>query len=324
MTDCDIYDVCIIGSGPAGHSSALYTSRSMLKTVLFEGNEPGGQLTKTTTVENYLGYPEGIQGYDLCLKFRDHSEKWGTNIVSEYVNKISKNRDIVPLGLKNNENMYNVYFDDEKYIVTKTIIIATGSSARHLTFDGSEEFWNKGITGCAVCHGALSIFRNKPLFVVGGGDVAMSDALYLSNYTSQVYIVHRRNSFRASKIMQDRVFDNTKIKIIWNSDIVKASGEEFLEKILVKNNKSGEEKEYSAGGLFYAIGSDPSTSFLKDSGIVMDEEGYILTERDSTKTSMLGIFACGDVLSNNKKFKQAIVSAGSGCIAALEAIEYLQ
>ena len=152
----------------------------------------------------------------------------------------------------------------------------------------------------------------------------MSDALYLSNYTSQVYIVHRRNSFRASKIMQDRVFDNTKIKIIWDSDIVKASGEEFLEKILVKNNKSGEEKEYSAGGLFYAIGSDPSTSFLKDCNIVMDEEGYILTERDSTKTSMLGIFACGDVLSNNKKFKQAIVSAGSGCIAALEAIEYLQ
>ena len=312
----EVYDVCIIGSGPAGHSSALYASRAMLKTILFEGNIPGGALTQTTEVENYLGFPDGIQGYELCMKFREQSEKWGTQIVSEYVNKITRNNDI-----------YDVYFgDDNDYITSKTIIIATGSSARRLTFKGSEEFWNKGVTGCSICHGALPVFRDKPLFVAGGGDTAMEDALYLSRYTKEVYIVHRRDFFRASRIMQERVFNNPNIKIIWDSEIVKASGEEFLEKILVKNNKTGEEKEYNAGGLFYAVGSDPNTSFLKESDvkIKLDEEGYILTEANSTKTSAFGVFSCGDVLAKNKKFKQAIVSAGTGCVAALEAIEFLQ
>ncbi len=312
----DIYDIAIIGGGPAAHSSALYTSRGMLKTILFEGLEPGGQLTQTTEVENYLGFPDGIQGYELCMKFRDHSEKWGTQIVSEYVNKITRN-----------EDMYDVYFgDDNDYITTRTIIIATGSSARRLSFEGSEKFWNRGVTGCAVCHGSLPMFRDKPLFVVGGSDTAMEDALYLSRYTKEVYIVHRRDSFRASRIMQERVFNNPHIKILWDSEVVRALGDEFLEKVLVKNRKTGEEKEYKTGGLFYAIGSDPNTSFLRDSDvkIKLDEEGYILTVSDSTKTSELGIFACGDVISKNKKFKQAIVSAGTGCIAALEAIEYLQ
>ncbi len=314
MTD-SLYDVCVIGSGPAGHSAALYTSRGMLKTILFEGLDPGGQLTKTTEVENYLGYPEGIHGYDLCSKFREQSERWGTQVITENVDKITRN--------DNNENLYNVYFDNQ-YITTKTIIIATGSSARKLIFEGSEKFWNKGITGCAVCHGALPMFRNKPLFVIGGGDTAMEDALFLTNYTKEVYIVHRRDSFRASMIMQERVFNNPSIKILWDSEVLRASGEQFLEKILVKN-KTGEETEYNASGLFYAIGSDPSTSFLRDSdvNIKLDQDGYILTESDSTKTSALGVFACGDVLAKNKKFKQAIVSAGTGCIAALEAIDYL-
>jgi len=313
---CEVYDVCIIGSGPSGHSAALYTSRGMLNTILFEGNMPGGALTQTTEVENYIGFPDGIQGYELCMKFRDHSEKWGTQIVSEYVNKITRN-----------EDMYDIYFgDDNDYITTRTIIIATGSSAKRLTFEGSEKFWNKGISTCSVCDGALPMFRDKPLFVVGGGDTAMEDALYLSRYTKEVYIVHRRDSFRASKIMQERVFNNPNIKILWDSEIVRASGEEFLEKVLVKNREKGEEREYDASGLFYAIGSDPNTSFLKDSDvkIKLDGEGYILTEADSTKTSALGVYACGDVLAKNKKFRQAIVSAGTGCIAALEAIEYLQ
>lgn len=312
----EVYDVCVIGGGPAGHSASLYTSRGMLKTILFEGTEPGGQLTQTTEVENYLGFQDGIEGYNLCMKFREHSHRWGTQIVCEYVNKITRN-----------EDMYDIYFgDDNDYITTKTIIIASGSSARRLSFEGSEKFWNKGITGCAVCHGALPMFRDKPLFVVGGGDTAMEDALYLSRYTKEVYIIHRRDSFRASRIMQERVFNNPNIKILWDSEIVKASGEVFLEKVLVKNNKTGEEREYDASGLFFAIGSDPNTSFLRDSDvkIKLDEEGYILTEADSTKTSVLGVYACGDVLAKNKKFRQAIVSAGTGCIAALEAIDYLQ
>jgi len=312
----DIYDVCIIGGGPAGHSAALYTSRGMLKTVLFESSNPGGQLTKTTTVENYLGFPEGVQGYELCLKFREHSEKWGTTIISEYVDKITSS---------SQNGMYNVYFDElNQFIIAKSIIIASGSYARKLSFESSEEFWNKGITGCAVCHGSFPMFRNNPLFVVGGGDTAMGDALYLSKYTSDVYIVHRKDSFRASKIMQERVLNNPNIKVLWNSEITKASGKEFLEKILIKNISRGEEKEYNASGLFYAIGSDPCTFFLRNSDVKVDDEGYILTNVDSTKTTALGIFACGDVLSKNKKFKQAIVSAGTGCIAALEAIEYLQ
>ena len=170
------------------------------------------------------------------------------------------------------------------------------------------------------------IFRNKPLFIVGGGDTAMEESLYLSKYTSQVYIVHRRDSFRASKIMQERVFHNPNIKILWNTEVIKASGSNFLNNITLKNNKNGEEISYDAGGLFYAIGHDPCTSFLKSSNLPLnfDEEGYIITESDSTKTSVPGIFCAGDVRDRNKKFKQAIVSAGNGCIAALEAIDYLQ
>jgi thioredoxin reductase (NADPH) len=331
---CEIYDICIVGGGPAGHSAALYTSRGLLKTVLFEGiDTPGGQLTQTTIVENYLGFPDGIQGYELCQKFKEQSEKWGTKIISDYVYRIKYNK---------HNNHFIVYFDElNQYLFSKSIIICSGSSARRLTFEGSSEFWNKGITSCAVCHGSLPIYRDQPLFVVGGGDTAMEDALYLSNFTNDVYIIHRKDAFRASKIMQQRVFNNKKIKILWNSEIEKASGnketnaQEFLEKIIVKN-KTGERTEYKAGGLFYAIGHVPSTYFLKDSDfgdvgdisdnkkyISLDEEGYIITEDDSTKTNIKGVFCAGDVRQKDKKFKQAIVAAGTGCKAALEAIDYI-
>lgn len=316
----DFYDVCVIGGGPSGHSAALYTSRAMLKTVLFEGiDNPGGQLTKTTEVENYLGFPDGIEGYELCLKFKEQSEKWGTNIISEYVEKI-----------KYKENKYSVYYDDlNQYITCNSIIICTGSTSKKLIFEGSELFWNKGITSCAVCHGALPMFRNKPLFVIGGGDTAMEDALYLSKYSNQVYIVHRRDSFRASKVMQQRVFNNENIKILWNSEIIKAYSEnnkDILDSIILKNKIDDSSTIYQAGGVFYAIGHDPSTYFLKNSdiNIDMDDEGYIITDPDSTKTSMPGIFCAGDVRQADKKFKQAIVAAGSGCKASLECIDYIQ
>ena len=314
-----IYDVAIIGSGPAGHSASVYCSRGMLKTILFEGNEPNGQLAKTTDVENYLGFPEGINGYDLCVRFKQQSERWGTKIISEYVERIVKE-----------DRFFKIYYDDlNKYILSKSVIICSGSVAKKLSFNSSDLYWNKGITACAVCHGALPIFRNKPLFIVGGGDTAMEDALYLTKYSSQVYIIHRRDEFRASKIMQERVFNNNRISVLWNTEVVEAYGNEndkFLEKIKVKNIKSGEETVYNCNGLFYAIGHDPCVSFLKNSNIniELDDSNYIITQNNSTKTNIDGIFAAGDVLSNDKKFKQAIVAAGSGCKAALEVVEYLQ
>ena len=326
----DRYDICVIGSGPAGHSSAIYTSRALLKTVLFEGiDTPGGQLTQTTEVENYPGFPQGIQGYDLCQKFKEQSQRWGTKVISEYVERITYNQE--------NNKEFKIYYDDmNKYIITKAIIICTGSIAKKLSFDGSQKFWNKGITSCAVCHGALPIFRNKPLFVIGGGDTSMEEALYLSKYSSEVYIVHRRDKFRASRIMQERVFNNNRIKIIWDTEVIGAYGNEkeenkennqnnFLQKIRLRNVKTGEEAEYKANGLFYAIGHEPCTFFLKNSNVpvALDEDGYILTETNSTQTNIDGIFAAGDVLASEKKFKQAIVAAGSGCKAALEVIDYL-
>jgi thioredoxin reductase (NADPH) len=328
----DRYDICIIGGGPAGHSAALYTSRALLNTVLFEGlDTPGGQLTQTSEVENFLGFPEGIQGYDLCQKFKKQSERWGTKIISEYVERISKDDE--------DSKEYKVYYDDmNKYIITKSIIICSGSVSKKLYFEGSELFWNNGITSCAICHGALPIFRNKPLFVVGGGDTAMEEALYLSKYSSQVNIIHRGDYFRASRIMQERVFTNSRINIIWNTEVIGAYGKDiedienmenydkFLDSIKVKNVKTGKETIYKANGLFYAIGHDPCVFFLKNSNvpIALDKDDYILTESNSSQTNIDGIFAAGDVLSSEKKFKQAIVAAGSGCKAALEAVEYLK
>jgi thioredoxin reductase (NADPH) len=316
----DQYDICIIGGGPSGHSSAIYTSRALLKTVLFEGLDmPGGLLTQTTEVENYPGFPEGIQGYDLCQRFKEQSERWGTKVISEYVERITYN--------KENNKEFIIYYDDmNRYIITRSIIICSGSIAKKLSFEGSKQFWNKGITSCAVCHGSLPIFRNKPLFVIGGGDASMEEALYLSKYSSEVYIIHRRDQFRASRIMQERVFNNDRIKIIWDTEIIGAYGENFLESIKVRNIKTGEEMEHKANGLFYAIGHEPCTFFLKNSNVpvALDQEGYILTESNSTQTNVDGIFCAGDVSESEKKFKQAVVAAGSGCKAALEAIEYLK
>ena len=315
----DRYDVCIIGSGPSGNSAAIYSSRALLKTVLFEGLDmPGGLLTQTTEVENYPGFPEGIQGYDLCQRFKEQSERWGTKVISEYVERITYN--------KENNKEFIIYYDDmNRYIITRSIIICSGSIAKKLSFEGSKQFWNKGITSCAVCHGSLPIFRNKPLFVIGGGDASMEEALYLSKYSSEVYIIHRRDKFRASRIMQERVFNNDRIKIIWDTEIIGAYGENFLESIKVRNIKTGEEMEHKANGLFYAIGHEPCTFFLKNSNVpvALDQEGYILTESNSTQTNVDGIFCAGDVSESEKKFKQAVVAAGSGCKAALEAIEYL-
>jgi len=285
----------------------------MLEGWLANGIAAGGQLTTTSDVENFPGFPEGITGMEITDKFRLQSERFGTKIFSETVNKIDLSSR--PFKLET----------DEKQIVADTVIIATGAVAKKLDFPGSGEgdgYWNKGISACAVCDGAAPMFRNKPIVVVGGGDSACEEANYLTKYGSKVYLVHRRDTLRASKIMQQRVIDNPKIEILWDSVVEEATGNDkgFMGGVRVKNVKTGEVTEYEANGLFFAIGHEPATKFL-DGQLELDEDGYIVTKPGHTSTSVEGVYACGDV--QDKKWRQAITAAGTGCMAALEVEHFL-
>ncbi|XP_006297849.2 thioredoxin reductase 2 [Capsella rubella] len=313
--------VCIVGSGPAAHTAAIYAARAELKPLLFEGwmaNDiaPGGQLTTTTDVENFPGFPEGILGAEIVEKFRKQSERFGTEIFTETVHKV----DFSSKPFK--------IFSDSRTVLADAVIISTGAVAKRLSFTGSGEgdggFWNRGISACAVCDGAAPIFRNKPLVVIGGGDSAMEEANFLTKYGSKVYIIHRRDTFRASKIMQQRALSNPKIEVIWNSAVVEAYGDEsgrVLGGLKVKNVVSGEVSDLKVSGLFFAIGHEPATKFL-DGQLELDEDGYVVTKPGTTKTSVVGVFAAGDV--QDKKYRQAITAAGTGCMAALDAEHYLQ
>lgn len=306
-------NLVIIGSGPAAHTAAIYTGRAKLNPLLYEGMmaggiAAGGQLTTTTDVENYPGFPEGIFGPDLMVRMREQSLKCGARIETKTVDKVdlSKRPFKVFVGVKS--------------IETKSLIVATGATAKRLGILGEARLWQKGISACAVCDGGLPIFRNQILVVIGGGDTAGEEALYLTKFASKVILVVRRDVLRASKAMQERVLSDAKIEVQWNTNAMEALGENALTAVRIKNNKTNKELTLEAGGLFYAVGHQPNTAFLNGQ-IDLDDVGYIKTIPGTTRTNVEGVFACGDV--QDKVYRQAITAAGSGCMAALEAERYL-
>lgn len=310
------FNVIIIGSGPSGHTAALYLSRANLSPLMLEGDSTGavisgGLLTTTKVVENYPGFPEGVDGYELTQRFRDQSLKFGTQIVSETVTKIVK--------LENNTDIKFEIHTSSNIYKTKTIIISTGSTPNRLYVDGYDKFWQNGISTCAVCDGALPCYRNVPIAVVGGGDSACEEALHLTHYASKVYLIHRRDKLRASKIMIDRVLSNPKIEPVWDSEVVEISGDKHLDKIKLKNTVLEKYLDLDVKGLFVAIGHSPNSKFVSDI-VELDKMGYIITN-NKMETTTEGIWAAGDV--QDPHYRQAITAAGSGCIAALEVERYL-
>ncbi|CAG8508090.1 3414_t:CDS:10 [Ambispora gerdemannii] len=311
-------EVVIIGSGPAGHTAALYLSRATLKPVMYEGFlangiAAGGQLTTTTDVENYPGFPDGIGGMEMMQKFRQQSERFGTKIITETIAKVDFSSKPFKYWCEGKEN--------EGPDTADAVVVATGAAAKRLNLPGEDKYWQKGISACAVCDGAVPIFRNKPLAVIGGGDSAAEEAIFLTKYGSHVFVIVRRDKLRASKVMANRLLSNPKVTVIWEHIPIEAKGDgKLLKSIQLKNTKTGQERELSVNGLFYAIGHTPATK-LVEGQLVLDEEKYIVTQPDSTVTSVEGVFAAGDV--QDKKYRQAVTSAGSGCMAALECERWL-
>ncbi|OGJ84215.1 MAG: thioredoxin-disulfide reductase [Candidatus Raymondbacteria bacterium RifOxyA12_full_50_37] len=304
--------VVIIGSGPAGLTAAVYCARANLNPVVFEGvmagGSAGGQLTTTTEVENFPGFPDGITGPELVERMKQQAVKYGARMVPEDVLAIDCAH--APLMVKG---------DTE--VQAHAVIIATGAVAKRMHVPAEERLWNRGISACAVCDGALPIFRNKELLVVGGGDSAVEEASYLTNFASMVYIVHRRDALRASQIMVKRAMEHPKITLLWNTVLVDALGTQKVEGAVLKDVVSGATREIPVNGIFYAIGHTPNTAFIEGQ-IKLNETGYIVTVPSSTVTSAEGVFACGDV--QDSRYRQAITAAGSGCMAALDAQRYLE
>ena len=299
--------VIIIGSGPAGLTAAIYSARANLSPLVFEGIQPGGQLTITTDVENYPGFPDGVMGPDMMDKFRKQAKRFGAECLFKTVEKVDISK-----------QPFSVWANGQKYR-SDSIIISTGASAKLLGLDAEKELMGNGVSACATCDGFF--YKDKKVVVVGGGDSAMEEATFLTKFASKVTVIHRRDELRASKAMQARAFANDKIEFIWDSEVAEVLGDQVVQGVAVKNRKTGELSTLEdVTGLFVAIGHRPNTELFKGK-LTMDEVGYIQTKAQTTKTDLPGIFACGDAMDS--VYRQAVTAAGTGCKAALDAEHYL-
>lgn len=299
----------IIGSGPAGYTAAIYAARANLSPILFEGffsGPAGGQLMTTTEVENYPGFPQGITGPELMDNFRKQAIRFGTTMLQEDVVEVDFSKH--PYMIKGKSHTYQA----------DSVIIATGATANRLDIPGTRdgEFWQRGVTACAVCDGAMPIFRNKDLYVIGGGDSAVEEAVFLTKFGKKVYLVHRRDKLRASKIMQDRALNHPKIEILWDSVVEKVTGDDVVREVTIKNVKTNKQSVHHAGGVFFAVGHTPNTGFLKGQ-IDLHDNGYIKVVPGTSQTTAPLVYAAGD--AQDHVYRQAITAAGSGCMAAIEA-----
>ncbi|HXC03466.1 MAG TPA: thioredoxin-disulfide reductase [Bacteroidia bacterium] len=299
----------IIGSGPAGYTAAIYAARADLKPLMYTGIEEGGQLTTTTEVENYPGYPEGIQGPEMMQLFRKQAERFGTEV-----------RFGIATSVDFSKRPHTVVIDETKTLTADTVIIATGASAKWLGLESEQKHRlnGSGVTACAVCDGAF--YRGQEVALVGGGDTAAEEATYLSKMCKKVYMIVRREELRASKAMQNRVFNTPNIEMVWNSETIEVLGNEAVDGVLVKNVKTGEKRTLAVTGFFVAIGHQPNTGIFKD-WITLDEQGYIKTVPGTSRTNVAGVFAVGD--AQDKVYRQAVTAAGSGCMGALDAERFL-
>ncbi len=297
----------IIGSGPAGYTAAIYASRAGLKPVLYQGIQPGGQLTITTEVENYPGYPDGIQGPDMMVHFENQAKRMGADIRYGLATKVDFSA-----------KPYKVQIDEENWLTADAIIISTGASAKWLGLESEQRLNGYGVSACAVCDGFF--FKGKEVAIVGAGDTAAEEALYLANICSKVHMIVRRGEMRASKVMQERVLKNTNIQVYWNSETDEIVGDKKVEAVRIKNTIDGSTQHIDVSAFFVAIGHHPNSDIFKDY-IDVDEAGYIKTIPGTSKTNIEGVFASGDV--QDKIYRQAVTAAGSGCMAALDAERYL-
>jgi thioredoxin reductase (NADPH) len=301
----DINQVIIIGSGPAGLTAAIYAARAGLEPLVIEGYGAGGQLMITTDVENYPGFPDGVQGPDMMMMFRQQAERFGTRFITADVSRVDLS-----------ERPFRVWVDNDEH-VGNSIIVSTGASARWLGIDGETRLRGKGVSACATCDGFF--FKDKPVVVIGGGDTAMEEALFLTRMCESVTVVHRRDEFRASAIMAERVLENPKISVVWNATVVDVEGDNVVEGVRVEDVNTGDQSVIPAAAMFVAIGHQPNTELFE--GILdADGEGYLIT--DGTNTNVEGVFACGDV--QDTVYRQAITAAGSGCMAAIDAERWLE
>ena len=299
------YDVIIIGAGPAGYTAGIYCSRARHDTLIISGLLPGGQLMNTTDVENYPGFDEGIMGPDLMLTMRKQAERMNTTIIDDVV-----------VNVDFRTKPFKVLTGSEEY-EAKAVIVCTGATPRKIGIEGEQTFSGKGVSYCATCDGAF--FRNQDIAVVGGGDTCMEEATFLTKFASKVHIIHRRDTFRASKIMQDRALNNENIEVHWNSVIEDIKGDQKVQQIILKDTKTGENKTLGMGGVFVAIGHEPNTELFKNQ-LEMDENGYII-QKQNTETSVKGVFTAGDV--HDHRYRQAVTAAGFGCMSAIDVDKYL-